>query len=69
MAQIPNVLGERLWQLDRDKLTALAEAICSELTARGEAYGVLRPDVIGYTDDGNVTLGAPGAADAEGYSS
>ena len=69
MAQIPNVLGERLWQLDRDKLTALAEAICSELTARGEAYGVLRPDVIGYTDDGNVTLGDPGAAGAEGYSS
>ena len=59
MEQIPNVLGERLYRLDRGKLTALAETICSELTARGGFFGGVLPDNIGYTDDGNVTLGAP----------
>ena len=59
MEQIPNVLGERLYQLDRAKLTALAETICSELSARGAYFGGIRPDNIGYTDDGNVMLGAP----------
>ena len=65
MAQIPNVLGERLYQLDRGKLTALAETICSELTARGGFFGGVRPDNIGYTDDGNVTLGEPAGANAD----
>ena len=67
MEQIPNVLGERLWQLDRDKLTALAATVCSELSAYGGFFGGIRPDNLGYTDDGNVTLGAP-AADTENRS-
>ena len=65
MAQIPNVLGERLFQLDRGKLTALAASVCSELTARGGFFGGIRPDDIGYTDDGNVTLGAPAGTNSE----
>ena len=68
MEQIPNVLGERLWQLDRDKLTALAATVCSELSAYGGYFGGVRPDNLGYTDDGNVTLGAPAAAEAENRS-
>lgn len=57
MSQIPNVLGERLFQLSREKLTMLAETLCSELTARGGYYGGVRPDNIGYSEDGNVVLG------------
>ena len=65
MSQIPNVLGERLFQLSREKLTALAETLCSELTARGGYFGGIRPDNIGYTDDGNVVLGEPADAASE----
>ena len=65
MSQIPNVLGERLFQLSREKLTALAETLCSELTARGGYFGGIRPDNIGYTDDGNVMLGEPADAASE----
>ena len=65
MAQIPNVLGERLYRLDRGKLTALAATICSELTARGGFFGGIRPDNIGYTDDGNVTLGTPAGTNSD----
>ena len=68
MEQIPNVLGERLWRLDRDKLTALAATVCSELSAYGGYFGGVRPDNLGYSDDGNVKLGAPAAADAENRS-
>ena len=65
MDQIPNVLGTRLYQLDRERLTALAESLCSELTARGGYFGGVRPDNISYTDDGNVKLGVPADASAE----
>ena len=65
MEQIPNVLGDRLFQLDRVKLTTLAGTICSELTARGGYFGGVRPDNIGYTEDGNVVLGAPAGDNAE----
>ena len=65
MEQIPNVLGDRLLKLDRVKLTTLAGTICSELTARGGYFGGVRPDNIGYTEDGNVVLGAPAGDNAE----
>ena len=65
MEQIPNVLGDRLFQLDRVRLTTLAGTICSELTARGGYFGGVRPDNIGYTEDGNVVLGAPAGENAE----
>ncbi|MBQ9045770.1 MAG: protein kinase [Oscillospiraceae bacterium] len=67
MAQIPNVLGARLFQLNREKLTALAETLCSELTARGGYFGGIRPDNIGYSDDGNVTLGRPAGTGGEDH--
>lgn len=63
MSQVPNVLGERLFQLSREQLTMLAETLCSELTARGDYYGGVRPDNIGYTEDGNVVLGSAAAAE------
>ena len=68
MAQIPNVLGERLWQLNRDKLTALAEALCSALSARGSYFGGVRPGNLGYSEDGNLTLGVPASAESEARS-
>ena len=67
MGQIPNALGERLHQLDRDALTTLAEALCAQLTRHGGFHGGVRPENIVYDGPEAVTLGAPARTDTRDW--
>ena len=61
------LLGDRLQTLSRAELTALAEALCRILTARGAYHGGIRPDNISRAADGTVGLGAPARTDTKDW--
>lgn len=61
------LLGDRLQTLSRAELTALAEALCRILAARGEYHGGIRPDNISRAADGTVGLGAPARTDTKDW--
>lgn len=61
------LLGDRLQTLSRAELTALAEALCRILAARGAYHGGIRPDNISRASDGTVGLGAPARTDTKDW--
>ena len=61
------LLGDRLQTLSRAELTALAEALCRILAARGAYHGGIRPDNISRAADGTVGLGAPARTDTKDW--
>ena len=61
------LLGDRLQTLSRAELTALAEALCRILAARGTYHGGIRPDNISRAADGTVGLGAPARTDTKDW--
>ena len=61
------LLGDLLQTLSRAELTALAEALCRILAARGAYHGGIRPDNISRAADGTVGLGAPARTDTKDW--
>lgn len=61
------LLGDRLQTFSRAELTALAEALCRILAARGAYHGGIRPDNISRAADGTVGLGAPARTDTKDW--